>query len=128
MAVTVQMQFESAVTEMYQDALVGSSIESGPTIMQFDLRKLDLRGALGTTTPICWRQEPYHVDMHERSTFYNPIKYRFIVAQGYYRVKPSWSWTRAAGRGRVGASPRGAAEESSGSRTYCGSTTDHWHA
>ena len=84
MAVTVQMQFESAVTEMYQDTFVGSSIESGTTVIQFDMRKLDLRGALGTTAPICWRQEPYHVDIHELSTFYNPIKYRFIVAQGYY--------------------------------------------
>ena len=84
MAVTVQMQFESAVTEMYQDIFVGSSIESGTTIIQFDLRKLDLQCALGTTAPICWRQEPYHVDVHELSTFYNPIKYRFIVAQGYY--------------------------------------------
>ena len=84
MAVTVQMQFESAVTEMYQDTFVGSSIESGTTIIQFDLRKLDLREALGTTAPICWRPEPYHVDIHELSTFYNPIKYRFIVAQGYY--------------------------------------------
>ena len=27
MAVTVQMQFESVVTEIYQDAFVGSSIE-----------------------------------------------------------------------------------------------------
>ena len=88
MAVTVQMQFESVVTEMYQDAFVGSSIESGTTIIQFDLRKLDLRGALGTTAPICWRQEPYHVDIHELSTFYNPIKYRFIVAQGYYLLLP----------------------------------------
>jgi hypothetical protein len=32
MAVTVQMQFESAVTEMYQDAFVGSAIENGTTI------------------------------------------------------------------------------------------------
>jgi hypothetical protein len=29
MAVTVQMQFESVVTEMYEDAFVGSSIENG---------------------------------------------------------------------------------------------------
>jgi Transposase len=85
MAVTVQMQFESAVTEMYQDTFVGSSIENGTTIIQFDLRKLALRDALGATTPICWRPEPYHVDIHELSTFYNPIKYRFIVAQGSYR-------------------------------------------
>ena len=84
MAVTVQMQFESAVTEMYQDAFVGSSIENGTTIIQFDLRKLDFQWALGTTAPICWRQEPYHIDIHELSTFHNPIKYRFIVAQGYY--------------------------------------------
>src|SRR5215510_14392024 len=84
MAVTVQMQFESAVTEMYQDTFVGSSIESGTTIIQFDLRKRDWQGALGTTAPICWRPEPYHVDIHELSTFHNPIKYRFIVAQGYY--------------------------------------------
>ena len=32
MAVTVQMQFESAVTAMYQDAFVGSTIENGTTI------------------------------------------------------------------------------------------------
>ena len=31
MAVTVQMQFESVVTEIYQDAFVGSSIENGTT-------------------------------------------------------------------------------------------------
>lgn len=84
MAVTVQMQFESVVTELYQDAFVGSSIENGTTIMQFDLRKRDWQGALGTTATLCWRQEPYHVDIHELSTFHNPIKYRFIVAQGSY--------------------------------------------
>ncbi len=84
MAVTVQMQFESVVTEMYQDAFVGSSIENGTTIIQFDLRKLDFQRALGTTSTICWRKEPYHVDIHELSTFHNPIAYRFIVAQGSY--------------------------------------------
>src|SRR2546421_4006526 len=84
MAGTVQMQFESVVTELYQDAFVGSSIENGTTIIQFDLRKLDFHCALGTTAPICWRPEPYHIDIHELSTFHNPIKYRFIGAQGYY--------------------------------------------
>ena len=74
MAVTVQMQFESVVTELYQNAFVGSSIEHGTTIMQFDLRKLDVQCALGTTATICWRQEPYHIDIHELSTFHNPIK------------------------------------------------------
>jgi hypothetical protein len=43
MAITVQMQFESAVTEMYQDAFVGLSIENGTTVMQFDLRKHDFQ-------------------------------------------------------------------------------------
>jgi len=84
MAVTVQMQFESVVTELYQDAFVGSSIENGTTIIQFDLRTLDFQRELGTTATICWRQEPYQVDIHELSTFHNPITYRFIVAQGYY--------------------------------------------
>jgi len=41
MAVTVQMQFKSAVTEIYQDAFVGSSIENGGTIITFDLRQRD---------------------------------------------------------------------------------------
>src|SRR5262247_514876 len=84
MAVTVQMQFESAVTERYQDAFVGSSIENGATIITFDLRKLDFQRELGTTSTIGWRKDPYHVDIHELSTFHNPIKYRFMVAQGSY--------------------------------------------
>src|SRR5256886_1725666 len=85
MAVTVQMQFVSAVTERYQDAFVGSAIENGTTIIQFDLRQLDFQRALGTTSTICWRKDPYPVDIHELSTFHNPITYRFIVAQGSYR-------------------------------------------
>ena len=84
MAVTVQMQFESAVTELYEDAFVGSSIEHGTTIIQFDLRKLDFQQVRETTSPICWRKEPYAVEIHELSTFHNPITYRFIVAQGSY--------------------------------------------
>jgi len=82
MAVTVQMQFESVVTAVYEDAFVGSSIENGTTIIQFDLRKLDFQRALETPSTICWRKEPYAVEIHELSTFYNPITYRFIVAQG----------------------------------------------
>ena len=35
MAVTVQMQFESAVTEMYEEAFVGSAIENGTTMIIF---------------------------------------------------------------------------------------------
>jgi Transposase len=84
MAVTVQMQFESAVTELYEDAFIGSSIENGTTIIQFDLRKLDFQRVLETTSTICWCKAPYTVEVHELSTFHNPIKYRFILAQGSY--------------------------------------------
>src|SRR6266446_3814943 len=84
MAMTVQMQFESAVTEMSQDAFVGSSIENGATILPFDLRQLDFQRALGTTSPICWRKAPSHVAMHALSAFHHPILSRFIVAQGSY--------------------------------------------
>jgi hypothetical protein len=84
MAVTVQMQFESAVTEMYQDAFVGSSIENGATIIKFDLRQRDFHHELGAPSTLSWRKEAYHVDVHELSTFHHPIQYRFILAQGYY--------------------------------------------
>src|SRR5467141_413038 len=69
---------------MYQDAFVGSSIENGATIITFDLRQRDFRQELGATSPLAWRKEAYHVDIHELSTFHNPIKYRFILAQGSY--------------------------------------------
>jgi len=84
MAVTVQIQFESVVTQMYQDVFVGSSIENGTTFIQFDLRKLDFQREFGTTSTIYWPKEFYVVDVHELSTFHNPIQYRFILAQGYY--------------------------------------------
>jgi len=84
MAVTVQMQFTSAVTEIYQDAFVGSSLENGTTMITFDLRKHDFQQELGTQVRLCWRKESYHVDVHELSTFHNPIMYRFILAQGSY--------------------------------------------
>ena len=84
MAVTVQMQFTSAVTERYQDAFVGSAIENGTTIIQFDLRQHDFHDELGTQAKICWRKESYHIDVHELSTFHNPMTYRFLVAQGFY--------------------------------------------
>jgi hypothetical protein len=84
MAITVQMQFTSAVTEIYQDAFVGSSIENGTTVIQFDLRKHDFQQELGTKATLCWRKESYRVDVHELSTFHNPMTYRFIVAQGSY--------------------------------------------
>jgi hypothetical protein len=52
MAVSVHMQFESVVTQMYQDAFVGSSIENGTTIITFDLRLLDFQHQFGTSSTI----------------------------------------------------------------------------
>ena len=63
---------------------MGSAMDNGTTIIQFDLRTLDFQQALETTSTICWRQDPYSVEMHELSTFHNPVTYRFIVAQGAY--------------------------------------------
>ena len=60
MVITVQMQFESAVTEMYQDTFVGSSIEDGATIITFDLRQHGLPPEAGTPSMLSWRKEPYH--------------------------------------------------------------------
>src|SRR5438034_7048967 len=84
MAVTVQMQFTSEVTELYPDACVGSAMENGTTIIQCDLRQHDFHSELGTQAKLWWRKDSYHVDVHELSTFHNPITYRFILAQGSY--------------------------------------------
>jgi len=84
MAVTVQIQFESVVTEIDQDAFVGSSIENGMTIIQFDLRKHNLQQELGTQAKLGWRKESSHVDVHDLSTFHHPILSRFLWAQGSY--------------------------------------------
>ena len=84
MAITIQMQFASAVTEIYEDAFVGSSMENGTTIITFDLRQHDFQQELGTQAKLCWRKESYHVDVHELSTFHTPMTYRFIIAQGSY--------------------------------------------
>jgi hypothetical protein len=45
------------VTERYQDAFVGSSIEHGATIITFDLRHFDFQRELGTTSTISWRKD-----------------------------------------------------------------------
>jgi hypothetical protein len=76
------MQFESVVTEMYQDAFVGSSIDNGTTVLQCDLRQHDLHRELGLKAKRCWRNECSHVDVHALSTFPNPIPSRFLIAQG----------------------------------------------
>src|SRR3989454_3758943 len=82
MAVMIQMQFASAVTEIGEDAFVGSSRENGTTMIMFALRQHDFHQELGTQATLCWRTDSSHVDVHELSTFHHPILYRCIVAQG----------------------------------------------
>src|SRR6266516_1586864 len=88
MAITVQMQFESVVTAriMSRTALFRALCVKGGThpVIQFDLRRHNFQQELGTQATLCWRKESYHVDVHELSTFHNPILYRFILAQGSY--------------------------------------------
>jgi hypothetical protein len=79
----VPRQFESAGTEMYQDALVASSMENGVTIISFDRRQHDFQQALGMQARPCWRKASYHVDVHALSTLHHPMTYRVILAQGF---------------------------------------------
>ena len=81
---TVQMPFESAVTELSEDACIGSSLDNGTTIIPCDRRTHDFQQELGTQATLWWHQESYQVDVHELSTFHHPIKDRFSVAQGAY--------------------------------------------
>jgi hypothetical protein len=53
--------------------------KNGATIIKFDLRQRDFQQELGATSTLSWRKEAYHVDIHELSTFHNPIQYRFIL-------------------------------------------------
>ena len=82
MAVTVQRQLTSAVTERYQDAFVGSSMENGTTMSIFDLRQHDFHQEWGTKATLSWRKASYHVDVYALSTFHHPMMSRCIVAQG----------------------------------------------
>ena len=72
----------SAVTELSQDALVGSSLENGTTMLTCALRQHDFQEELGTKATRCWRKAASHVDGHARSTCHHPMTYRCIGAQG----------------------------------------------
>ena len=85
MAVTVQRPLTSAVTERDQDALVGSAMANGTTILQCALRQHDVHAAGGTTATICGRKASDHVDGHARSTCHKPITSRCLVAPGASR-------------------------------------------
>ncbi len=85
MPIKIQTQFDSAVVQANQDVFTKSYIEGRNTIIEFDLRKRDYQAELDIKSSISWSSNNYTVDAHEFSTFQNPIQYRFILAQGYYR-------------------------------------------
>ena len=78
----MQRQCTSAVTEMDQDAFVGSSMENGTTLILWDLRQHDLHQEWGTQATRCGRQASSHVDVPALSTFHHPMRERCLVAQG----------------------------------------------
>src|SRR5207237_8441859 len=84
MAVMIQMQVASAVTEIDEDACVGSSRENGTTMIMFALRQHDFHQELGRQATLWRPTDASHVDVHELSKFHHPILSRCIVAQGSY--------------------------------------------
>jgi hypothetical protein len=82
MAVPVPRQCASAVTELSEDACVGSSSAQGTTLIPVDLRQHAFPQALGPPARLCWRKASSHVDGHALSTFPQPITSRFLLAQG----------------------------------------------
>jgi hypothetical protein len=48
------------------------------------MSKRDYQKEFGVSSDIYWNRNSYSVDIHEFSTFHNPVVYRFILAQGYY--------------------------------------------
>ena len=88
MAIRIETEFDSAVIQSNKDVFTKSYIENGTTIIEFDLRKRDYQKVFDIKSKIYWR-EPYTVDVHEFSTYQNPIVYRFHISQGYY-FKSKW--------------------------------------
>ena len=84
MPVIIQSQFTSAAAEANQDVFTRSYMEGKNTIIEFDMRKRDYQEEEGIEHAICWPEKTYNIDIHEFSTFHNPIVYRFISGQGWY--------------------------------------------
>lgn len=83
MPITIQTRFASAVVEANQDVFTRSYIEEEKTIIEFDMRKRDYQKE-GISSEVHWPEKTYNIDVHEFSTFHNPIVYRFVSAQGWY--------------------------------------------
>jgi len=84
MAIIIQSESDSAVSEANKDTYTRTYIVGKKTITESDMRKRDYRKKFGIKAEICRSVNSYYIDIHEFSTFHNPVIYRFIVAQGYY--------------------------------------------
>jgi hypothetical protein len=84
MSIIIQSEFDSAVLEANKDVYVRTYIGDKKTIIEFDMRKGNYQKKFGIKSEIFWSGNIYHVDIHEFSTFHNPIVHRFVTAQGYY--------------------------------------------
>jgi hypothetical protein len=84
MSIIIQSPFTSAVVEANEDVFSRSYIKEENTIIEFDMRKRDYQKEAGISGEIHWPEKTYNIDVHEFSTFHNPILYRFISAQGWY--------------------------------------------
>jgi hypothetical protein len=83
-AIIIQSESDSAVSEADEDAYTRTYIGDKKTVIGSDMGKRDYRKEFGIKTEIFWSVNSYHIDIHEFSTFHNPVIYGFIAAQGYY--------------------------------------------
>jgi hypothetical protein len=82
MAGTGQLQFESVVPELSEDAFGGSASENGPPLLPVALRHRAFHRAWATPSTRCWRTEPSAVASPALATFPKPITSRFSGAPG----------------------------------------------
>ena len=71
MAITIQMLVFSSVTELFQDAFLGSSLENPTTIFTFYFH-CDFLQELGTQATLFWREASFflHVYVHPHFSLY----------------------------------------------------------
>lgn len=84
MGIIIKSGSDSAVSEADRDVYTETYIEDKATIIESDMRNRDYRKKFGIKSEIFWSCNTYYVDIHEFSTFHNPVIYRFVTAQGYY--------------------------------------------
>jgi hypothetical protein len=85
-ALPVPMPLTAAGTERAPDAWGGSALANGTTVRSCALRPQAWHQAWGTQAPLWWRKASYPVDGHAWSTGPQPLRSRFLGAQGASRA------------------------------------------